>query len=165
MLFFVIPSRGAQSTLAGFIWLISLRGWQSKCRQMVLLQVDTLTHAPHCTESIPRSLTQKTSPKSLILQQAAQADSINWPTPIFQHPSISQHFGWFMASWEVEVGDVTTYKKDSAWASLVEQQLSLHTPLRWPRVHQSGSRTYVPLVKPCCGRCPTYKVEEDGHGC
>ena len=19
--------------------------------------------------------------------------------------------------------------------------------------------------KPCCGRCPTYKVEEDGHGC
>ena len=23
----------------------------------------------------------------------------------------------------------------------------------------------VPLVKPCCGRHPTYKVEEDGHGC
>ena len=23
----------------------------------------------------------------------------------------------------------------------------------------------APLVKPCCGRCPTYKVEEDGHGC
>ena len=21
------------------------------------------------------------------------------------------------------------------------------------------------LGKPCCGRCPTYKVEEDGHGC
>ena len=21
------------------------------------------------------------------------------------------------------------------------------------------------LVKPCCGRRPTYKVEEDGHGC
>ena len=21
------------------------------------------------------------------------------------------------------------------------------------------------LVKPCCGRCPTCKVEEDGHGC
>ena len=19
--------------------------------------------------------------------------------------------------------------------------------------------------KPCCGRCPTYKIEEDGHGC
>ena len=22
----------------------------------------------------------------------------------------------------------------------------------------------APLGKPCCGRCPTYKVEEDGHG-
>ena len=21
------------------------------------------------------------------------------------------------------------------------------------------------LGTPCCGRCPTYKVEEDGHGC
>ena len=24
---------------------------------------------------------------------------------------------------------------------------------------------YTLLVKPCCGRCPTYKVEKDGHGC
>ena len=23
----------------------------------------------------------------------------------------------------------------------------------------------APLGKPCCGRCPTYKVEEDRHGC
>ena len=23
----------------------------------------------------------------------------------------------------------------------------------------------APLGKPCCGRCPTYKVEEDGHRC
>ena len=23
----------------------------------------------------------------------------------------------------------------------------------------------VPLINPCCGRRPTYKVEEDGHGC
>ena len=34
-----------------------------------------------------------------------------------------------------------------------------------------GSRLQIPgadmapLGKPCCGRCPTYKVEEDGHGC
>ena len=21
------------------------------------------------------------------------------------------------------------------------------------------------LVKPCCGRRPTFKIEEDGHGC
>ena len=23
----------------------------------------------------------------------------------------------------------------------------------------------APMGKPCCGRRPTYKVEEDGHGC
>ena len=23
----------------------------------------------------------------------------------------------------------------------------------------------APLGEPCCGRRPTYKVEEDGHGC
>ena len=23
----------------------------------------------------------------------------------------------------------------------------------------------APLGTSCCGRCPTYKVEEDGHGC
>ena len=23
----------------------------------------------------------------------------------------------------------------------------------------------APLVKPCCGKRPKYKVEEDGHGC
>ena len=23
----------------------------------------------------------------------------------------------------------------------------------------------APFGKPCCGRCPTYKVEEDGHAC
>ena len=44
--------------------------------------------------------------------------------------------------------------------------LSSHVPLQWPGVHWFGSWvwTYAPLVKPCCGRCPTYKVEEDGHG-
>ena len=34
-----------------------------------------------------------------------------------------------------------------------------------------GSPVWIPgvdmalLIKPCCGRRPTYKVEEDGHGC
>ena len=36
-----------------------------------------------------------------------------------------------------------------------------------PGVRRFGSwvRTYALLVKPCCGRHPTYKVEEDGHRC
>ena len=35
------------------------------------------------------------------------------------------------------------------------------------RVHRFGSWvwTYAPLIKPCCGRRPTHKVEEDGHRC
>ena len=27
------------------------------------------------------------------------------------------------------------------------------------------SADMAPLGTPRCGRCPTYKVEEDGHGC
>ena len=40
----------------------------------------------------------------------------------------------------------------SAWAAQ-------GSPVRIPGVDMA------PLGKPCCGRCPTYKVEEDGHGC
>ena len=47
------------------------------------------------------------------------------------------------------------------------QRLSLQFLLRQPRVCGFGSWvwTYAPLVKPCCGRHPTYKAEEDGHRC
>ena len=49
----------------------------------------------------------------------------------------------------------------------VVQWLSVHIPLQWHGVPWVGSgvQTYPLLVKPCCGRRPTYKVEEDGHGC
>ena len=33
------------------------------------------------------------------------------------------------------------------------------SPVRIPDVDTA------PLGKPCCGRRPTYKLEEDGHGC
>ena len=58
-------------------------------------------------------------------------------------------------------------KVPNSGAGLVAQQLSLHISLRWPGVCRlrSWMRTYALLVKPCCGRRPTYKVEEDGHGC
>ena len=49
---------------------------------------------------------------------------------------------------------------------LVAQQLSSHAQLRQPGVRQLRSRvqTYTSLVKPSCGRRPSYKVEENGHG-
>ena len=52
-------------------------------------------------------------------------------------------------------------------ASPMAQHLGLHTLVWRPWAHQFGSWawTYVLLIKPCCGRCPTYKIEEDGHGC
>ena len=48
----------------------------------------------------------------------------------------------------------------------VAQWLSSHILLQWPRVRHFGSQvwTYALLVNPRCGRCPTYQVEEDGHG-
>lgn len=51
-------------------------------------------------------------------------------------------------------------------AGLVAQQLSLHLPLHQPGLRQFGSLvgTYALLIKPCCGRCPTHRVEEDRHG-
>ena len=36
---------------------------------------------------------------------------------------------------------------------------SLTSPVRIPGVDMAA------LGRPCCGRHPTYKVEEDGHGC
>ena len=58
-------------------------------------------------------------------------------------------------------------KKKISGACPMGQQLSSHIPLQQPQVcrFRSWVRTYALLFKLCCGRCPTYKVEEDGHGC
>ena len=53
-------------------------------------------------------------------------------------------------------------------ASLVARQLSLHVlSLGGPGFAGSdpGCGHGTAWQKPCCGRRPTYKVEEDGHGC
>ena len=58
--------------------------------------------------------------------------------------------------------------KNSMGASPVAQRLSAHIALF------SGPGSQVQILnadvallgkKPCCGRRPTYKIEEDGHGC
>ena len=53
-------------------------------------------------------------------------------------------------------------------ASPVAQRLSSHVPLfGGPGFtgSDSGCGHGTAWKKPCCGRHPTYKVEEDGHGC
>ena len=53
-------------------------------------------------------------------------------------------------------------------ASPVAQRLSSHIPLLSGlgfTVLDSGCGYGSSWQKLCCGRCPTYKVEEDGHGC
>ena len=57
----------------------------------------------------------------------------------------------------------TVGRNAAPWACLVVQQLSAQVPLWRPGVR--WFRSMAPLGKPCCGRHPTYKVEEDGHGC
>ena len=49
-------------------------------------------------------------------------------------------------------------------AGLVVQGLSSHVPAREAQVRIPFSDMAL-VGKPCCGRRPTYKVEEDGHGC
>ena len=59
------------------------------------------------------------------------------------------------------------FKNFALGAGLVAQWLGSHVLLWQPRVRRFRSwvRTYALLVKPCCDRRPTHKVEEDGHGC
>ena len=53
-------------------------------------------------------------------------------------------------------------------ASPVVQRLSAHVPLLGGpgfAASDPGCGHGTAWQKPCCGRRPTYKVDEDGHGC
>ena len=64
-------------------------------------------------------------------------------------------------------GTKVYFKNYTYWAGPVAQRLSLHVPLLCGlgfAGSDPGCRCGTALQKPRCGRRPTYKVEEDGHG-
>ena len=61
------------------------------------------------------------------------------------------------------ISGIFNFKIGLMGAGLVVQCLSAHIPLCL--LVQILGADMAPLGKPCCGRRPTYKVEEDGHGC
>ena len=54
---------------------------------------------------------------------------------------------------------------DGGWPGSAVVKCAHSTSVAWGSPVQIPGVDMAALVKPCCGRCPTYKVEEDGHGC
>ena len=51
------------------------------------------------------------------------------------------------------------------WPSGAVVKFARSAVLAWGSLVRILGADMALLVKPCCGRHPTYKVEEDGHGC
>ena len=65
------------------------------------------------------------------------------------------------------MSSTSAFFKPDIGAGPVAQQLSAHarsSSVARGSLVQIPDADMAPLGKPCCGRRPTYKVEEDGHG-
>ena len=56
-------------------------------------------------------------------------------------------------------------KKTEGWLGGAAAKCTRSASVAWGSPVQIPSADMAPLGKPCCGRHPTYKVEEGGHGC
>ena len=82
--------------------------------------------------------------------------------------SLNKKSGKKTAPGLVNLATQQCHQRPRFWAGLVAQWLSLHVPLLCgPGFASSYLRCGhgTAWQTPCCGRRPTYKVEEDGHGC
>ena len=72
-----------------------------------------------------------------------------------------------MYTWGVIGPGGEDQSKEGRWGWPGGQWLSAHVLLQQPRGSplQIAGGDMALLGKPCCGMCPTYKEEEDGHGC
>ena len=67
---------------------------------------------------------------------------------------------------QVQIRIFSMIKMKTSGASPVAQQLRAHVPLLRGLGFAGMGADMAPLgKKPCCGRRPMYRVEEDGHGC
>ena len=62
---------------------------------------------------------------------------------------------------------IFTIRKGRYWGRLggAEVKFARSASVAWGAPVRIPGADMAPLGKPCCGRCPTHKVEEDGHGC
>ena len=50
------------------------------------------------------------------------------------------------------------------WPGVIVIKFTCSASVDWGSPAQVPGVDLAPLIKPCCGRRPTYKREEDGHG-
>ena len=74
---------------------------------------------------------------------------------------------WLFLVWLKDNSDLVFFFKKSLGGSLAGTAIKFTCSTSAAQ----GSQVRIPgadmaaVGMPCCGRCPTYKVEEDGHGC
>ena len=56
-------------------------------------------------------------------------------------------------------------EQERGWSGGVAVKFTRSALVAWGLLVQTLAQTHAPLIKPCCGRRPTYQVGEDRHEC
>ena len=65
----------------------------------------------------------------------------------------------------IDLPKFTMYRSTPGWPGGAVVKFARSTSAAQGLSVQIPGADMAPLTKPCCGRHPTYKVEEGGHGC